>query len=304
MEEYIYINGEFYTKENAKISVFDHGVLYGDGIFEGIRLYDEVIFKCKEHMDRLYDVAKAIMLDIPISKVEMAEVVAETCRKNKLTNGYIRLLVTRGDGDLSLNPLACSKPNIICIAGTIKLYTEEMYQNGVKVITAVQRRNKATILDPQIKSLNYLNNVLGKMEANRAGAGEAIMLDHDGIVAECTADNIFIIKDNVIYTPPIHVGILDGITRRTIMDIARQLNMEVYEKEFTLFNVYNADECFLTGSGAEIIAVSEADGRKISEGKEGAITKKLREEFKKITKSEGGIYYGNDNDTKNISKSS
>lgn len=286
-KQYIYINGEFFEKENAKISVFDRGLLYGDGIFEGIRLYNGVIFKCKEHMERLYNAAKAVKIEIPVSKEEMEEIVAQSCRKNQLQNGYIRLIVTRGIGDLGLDPDKCEKPEIICIAGDVRLYPEELYQNGMNAITSSQRRNKATIVDPQIKSLNYLNNMLAKIEANRAGAAEAIMLNEDGIVTECTGDNIFIIKKGVIYTPPIHVGILDGITRNTVIDICQEIGIPIYEKEFTLFNVYSADECFFTGSAAEIIAVTNVDDRIIGTGKEGEMTRKLREEFKKIREKDG-----------------
>lgn len=283
-KQFIYMDGEFYEKKEAKVSVFDHGLLYGDGIFEGIRLYNNIVFKLKEHIDRLYDAAKAILLEIPISKEEMMEVVASSCRKNNLKNGYIRLVITRGIGDLSIDPLSCPKPSIICIAGEVSLYTEEMYQKGLYVITASQRRNKATIVDPQVKSLNYLNNIFGKIEANRVSAAEAIMLNHDGIVTECTGDNIFIIKNNIIYTPPVYLGILDGITRKTVMKIAKEMGYEVKEQEFTLFNVYSADECFLTGTAAEVVAVVNADNRVIGTGVEGKITKKLRNEFVNATK--------------------
>lgn len=286
-KQYIYINGEFFEKENAKISVFDRGLLYGDGIFEGIRLYNGVIFKCKEHMDRLYNAAKAVKIDIPVAKEEMEEIVAESCRKNQLQNGYIRLIVTRGIGDLGLDPSVCGKPEIICIAGDVRLYPEELYKSGMNAITSSQRRNKATIVDPQVKSLNYLNNMLAKIEANRAGAAEAIMLNEDGIVTECTGDNIFIIKNGVIYTPPIHVGILDGITRNTVIDLCKQMEIPIYEKEYTLFNVYSADECFFTGSAAEIIAVTNIDDRTIGTGKEGEMTKKLRDAFKTIREKDG-----------------
>lgn len=286
-KQYVYINGEFFEKDKAKISVFDRGVLYGDGIFEGIRLYDGIIFKCKEHMDRLYNAAKAIKLEIPVSKDEMTEIVAESCRKNNLKNGYIRLIVTRGIGDLGLDPDVCKTPEIICIAGAIQMYPEEVYEKGMTAITSSQRRNKATIVDPQIKSLNYLNNILAKIEANRAGASEAIMLNEDGIVTECTGDNIFIVKDGAIYTPPIHVGILDGITRKGVFEICKELNVPIYEKEFTLFNVYSADECFFSGSAAELIAVTNIDDRTIGDGVCGPITKKLGQAFKTITRTDG-----------------
>ncbi|WP_070000559.1 branched-chain-amino-acid transaminase [Cellulosilyticum sp. I15G10I2] len=287
----IYLDGKFVSEDEAKISVFDHGVLYGDGVFEGIRAYNSRIFRCEEHIDRLYAAAKAIMLNIPISKQEMTEVLLETCRKNNIKDGYIRLVVTRGKGDLGLNPKNCPSPSIFCIAATIQLYPEEMYIKGMPIVTAAQRRNKATIVDPQIKSLNYLNNILAKMEANRAGVPEALMLDHDGIVAECTGDNIFIVKDNVIYTPPIHIGILDGITRRTAMELGEKLGYKVVEKEFTLFNVYNADECFLTGTAAEAIAVTNVDERVIGDGQAGPVTTAILHAFKEYANSNGTDIY-------------
>jgi branched-chain amino acid aminotransferase len=217
----------------------------------------------------------------------MTEVLLETCRKNNLKDGYIRLVVTRGKGDLGLNPVNCPVPSIFCIAADIQLYPEEMYTKGMPIVTAAQRRNKATIVDPQIKSLNYLNNILAKMEANRAGVPEALMLNHDGIVAECTGDNIFIIKDNIVYTPPIHVGILDGITRRTAMELLEELGYKVIEKEFTLFNVYNADECFLTGTAAEAIPVTSVDERVIAEGTAGPVTTTLIKVFKDYVNNNG-----------------
>ena len=206
----IYLDGQYVNEDEAKVSVFDHGVLYGDGVFEGIRAYNGRIFKCQEHIDRLFAAAKTLMLNIPLTKEEMTEALLETCRRNEIKDGYIRLVVTRGKGDLGLNPINCPMPSVFIIAGSITLYPEEMYTKGMPIITAAQRRNKATIVDPQVKSLNYLNNILAKIEANQAGVPEALMLNHDGIVAECTGDNIFIIKDGVLYTPPIHVGILDG----------------------------------------------------------------------------------------------
>lgn len=283
----IYLDGEYVKKSEAKVSVFDHGVLYGDGVFEGIRAYNGRIFRCKDHIDRIYAAAKAIMLEIPMSKEDMKEVLLETCRKNNLRDAYIRLVVTRGAGDLGLSPTKCPKPTVFCIASTITLYPPEMYEKGMPVITAAQRRNKATVVDPQIKSLNYLNNILAKIEANRAGVPEALMLNHDGIVAECTGDNIFIVKDGVIYTPPIHIGILDGITRRTVIELAKEMGIEVLEKEFTLFNVYNADECFLTGTAAEAIPVSMVDGRVIGTGNAGEVTKTLLAAFKAYANEQG-----------------
>ncbi len=287
----IYLDGEFVKKSEAKISVFDHGVLYGDGVFEGIRAYNGRVFRLKEHIDRIFAAAKTIFLDIPLSKEELTEVVVETCRKNQLKDAYIRLVVTRGVGDLGLNPNNCKKATVFCIASTISLYPEEMYEKGMPIVTASQRRNKATIVDPQVKSLNYLNNILAKIEANRAGVSEALMLNHDGVVAECTGDNIFIVKEGVIYTPPTYIGILDGITRLSVMELAKKAGYEVYEKEFTLFNVYNADECFLTGTAAEVIAVTEVDGRVIGDGKSGPITKALRQLFHDYAQNHGTPIY-------------
>lgn len=287
----IYLDGEYVSENEAKVSVFDHGVLYGDGVFEGIRAYNGRIFRCGEHIDRLYNAAKAIMLNIPLTKEEMTGVLLETCRKNEIKDGYIRLVVTRGKGDLGLNPVSCKVATVFCIAGSITLYPEEMYTKGMPIITAVQRRNKATIVDPQVKSLNYLNNILAKMEANRAGVPEALMLNHDGIVAECTGDNIFIVKNNVIYTPPIHIGILDGITRNAVVEIAKNLGYQVEEKEFTLFNVYSADECFLTGTAAEAIPVTSVDERIIGEGVAGPITTELLKAFKDYANNNGEEIY-------------
>lgn len=287
----IYLDGNYVREEEAKISVFDHGVLYGDGVFEGIRVYNGRVFKCEEHINRLYNAAKAIMLEIPMSKEEMTEVLLETCRRNQIKDGYVRLVVTRGKGDLGLNPVSCKVASVFCIAGSITLYPDEMYIKGMPIITAVQRRNKATIVDPQIKSLNYLNNILAKIEANGAGVPEALMLNHDGVVAECTGDNIFIVKDNVIYTPPIYIGILDGITRNTVIELAKELGYEVKESEFTLFNVYSADECFLTGTAAEAIPVTNVDGRIIGNGEAGPVTTRLLEAFKAYANNNGRDIY-------------
>ncbi len=287
----IYLDGNYVREEEAKISVFDHGVLYGDGVFEGIRVYNGRVFKCEEHINRLYNAAKAIMLEIPMSKEEMTEVLLETCRRNQIKDGYVRLVITRGKGDLGLNPVSCKVASVFCIAGSITLYPDEMYIKGMPIITAVQRRNKSTIVDPQIKSLNYLNNILAKIEANRAGVPEALMLNHDGVVAECTGDNIFIVKDNVIYTPPIYIGILDGITRNTVIELAKELGYEVKESEFTLFNVYSADECFLTGTAAEAIPVTNVDGRIIGNGEAGPVTTRLLEAFKAYANNNGRDIY-------------
>ncbi|MGI6594169.1 MAG: branched-chain-amino-acid transaminase [Christensenellales bacterium] len=277
---YIFIDGKFYEKENAKISVFDHGLLYGDGVFEGIRAYSGHVFKLKEHIDRLFDAARAIDLKIPYSKEEIMDIVCKSCAKNDIKNGYIRLVVTRGVGDLGLSPTNCKGASLICIAANVKLYSTEMYEKGLKVATASQRRAHGAILDPQIKSLNYLNNIMAKMEANRQNCGEAIMLNSEGWVCECTGDNIFIIKNNVIYTPPTYMGLLAGVTRNVVIEIATKLGYVVKEVPFTLFNVYSADECFLTGTAAELISVSEADGRTIGAGVTGPVTKKLLAAFR------------------------
>ncbi len=285
--EYIYLDGEFVPKAEAKISVYDHGLLYGDGIFEGIRLYDGNIFRMKEHVERLYAAAKAIGLTIPHTPEEITEIVAESCRKNNLSNGYIRLVITRGVGDLGLSPLKCEKPSVFCIAASIQLYPEELYEKGLSIMTAAQRRNKATILDPQIKSLNYLNNILARMEGDRRGFPEVLMLTHDGIVAECSADNVFIVRKGEIWTAPLHVGILDGITRGAVIDIAKEEGIPLSEREFTLFNAYGADEMFLTGSGAEIVPVVMLDDRTIGTGKPGPITKKILQKFRTLVTKDG-----------------
>lgn len=279
--QYVYLNGEFVESDKAGVSVFDHGVLYGDGVFEGIRVYGGRVFRLGEHIDRIFAAAKAIALEIPMTKAELSAVVVATCKKNGLTDCYIRLVITRGKGNLGISPINCEKPTVFCIAAGIKLYTDEQYEKGMSVITSVQRRNKATIVDPQIKSLNYLNNILAKIEANRAGAAEAIMLNHDGIVTEATGDNIFIVKNGEILTPPVYVGILDGITRRTVIEAAKKEGIPVRETEFTLFNVYNADECFLTGTAAEAIAVTSVDGRTIGSGVQGEVTKRILAAFRR-----------------------
>ncbi|AEM78450.1 branched chain amino acid aminotransferase apoenzyme [Thermoanaerobacter thermohydrosulfuricus] len=279
----VYVNGEFVDSEKASVSVFDHGYLYGDGIFEGIRAYDGVIFKLDEHLKRLYSMAKALLLDIPMTMEEMKEKVVETVRVNNLRDAYIRLVVSRGKGDLGLDPYKCPKPTVVIIADKITLYPESMYQNGLKIITSTYRRNSIQALDPQIKSLNYLNNILAKIEAVKAGYPEALILNQEGYVAECTGDNIFIVSNGTLYSPPSTVGALGGITRATVIDIAKQLGIPFEERYFSLFNVYTADECFLTGTAAEAIPVVEVDHRVIGDGKPGPITKKIIEEFRKLT---------------------
>jgi len=281
-EAIVYINGEYFTKQEAKISVYDHGFLYGDGIFEGIRIYNQEVFKCEEHINRLYDGAKSIALEIPVDKGQMIRTTREAAAKSNIKNGYIRLIVSRGTGDLGINPLTCKQASIVIIVDKIQIYPKEMYDSGMKVITAVTRRNSPASLDPQLKSLNYLNNILAKIEANHAGAAEAIMLNQNGFVCECTGDNIFIVKQGSIYTPPVHLGALNGITRNTVIDLAGKMGLDVQEKELTMTNVYSADEVFLTGTAAEIIGVAEVDKRIIANGVVGNVTKKLADNFRSV----------------------
>lgn len=287
----IYIKGKFYDKTEAKISVFDHGLLYGDGVFEGIRSYNRLIFKLHEHIERLYESAHSIMLDIPLTKQEMIKAVVSSLKVNNLKDAYIRLIVTRGAGDLGLDPRKCKgNATVIIIADRILLYPDKLYQQGLRIITVPTVRNLPEALNPQIKSLNYLNNILAKIEASNAGCEEAIMLDNLGYIAECTGDNIFIVKHNHLYTPPQCMGTLRGITRDTVLDLAKDKRIPVHEHVLTRHELYISDECFLTGTAAEIIPVVNADGRKIGTGKPGKMTLKLMSEFKKITKKEGVRY--------------
>lgn len=287
----IYVDGQYYPKEEAKISVFDHGFLYGDGVFEGIRAYNGRVFKLKEHIDRLYNGARGIMINIPLTKEEMIEVVLETLRRNQLQDAYIRLVISRGAGDLGLDPKKCSKPTVVCIADKIVLYPEELYENGMEIITAATRRNRPEGVNPQMKSLNYLNNIMAKLEANLAGAPEALLLNNEDYVAECTGDNIFIVKNGVLITPPPYVGILVGITRNAIIETAGRLGIKVEEKVFTRYEVFTADECFLSGTAAEAVPVVKVDGRPIADGKPGPITKQIIKEFKELIKTEGTEIY-------------
>ncbi|HWI66062.1 MAG TPA: branched-chain-amino-acid transaminase [Symbiobacteriaceae bacterium] len=287
----VYIDGKFYPKEEAKISVFDHGFLYGDGVFEGIRAYNGRVYKLTEHLDRLYDSAKSIWLEIPISWQEMEEVVLEACRLNNLKDAYIRLVVSRGYGDLGLDPRKCKKATVVCIADTISLYPPEVYTVGMKVISVGTRRNPVDTLSPQIKSLNYLTGIMAKISAINLGYPEVIMLNSQGYVCEGTGDNIFIIKKGKIVTPPAHLGILPGITRDSVMQMARDLGYTVEEGVFTLHDVYTADEMFLTGTAAEVIPVISADSRTIGDGKPGAITTKLIGRFRELTQSTGTQIY-------------
>ncbi len=283
----IYVNGQYYSEEEAKVSVLDHGYLYGDGVFEGIRMYSGCIFKLREHIDRLYDSARAIMLRIPMEKSEMESAIVETVRKNGLTDGYIRVVVSRGVGDLGLDPRKCPNPTVVIIADRIKLYPEELYQNGLSIITVPTRRNLPEALNPQIKSLNYLNNILAKIEAIHRGYEEALMLNQEGYVAECTGDNIFMLKGKSLITPPTSVGVLKGITARTVMGIAIDMGLEVREERFTRYDLYTADEVFLTGTAAEIIPVVKVDDRPIGDGRPGPTTWEIIRRFRKITTEDG-----------------
>ncbi len=287
----IYLDGQFYDKENAKISVFDHGLLYGDGVFEGIRFYRGKVFRLEEHIDRLYLSARAICLTVPLTKAEMTEAVLETIRQNELQDGYVRLVVTRGSGDLGLNPALCPKATIFIIASKITLYPEEMYRNGLMVVTCATRRIPHGSLSPMVKSLNYLNNVLAKIEAQQAGAGEGLMLNEQGYVAECTGDNIFIVKDNKVFTPPISSGALAGITRDVVCELVVDLGLPLSEPNMTRYDIYTADECFLTGTAAEVIPAVKLDGRLIGDGKPGPVTRKLIEKFHQLTESTGTVIY-------------
>ena len=283
MEPKVYINGKLYPKDEAKISVFDHGLLYGDGVFEGIRCYNGNIFKLSEHIDRLYDSAKAISMEIQLTRDELKDAVINTLKANNLKDSYIRLIVTRGVGKLGLNPFLCSESQVIIITDFIQLYSKELYEKGLDAIIVPTIRNHSDALNPNVKSLNYLNNILAKIECINAGATEGIMLNKDGYVAEGTGDNIFIVKDNGIITPPTTAGILIGITRNVVIELANEAGMTVKEEQLTRDDLYNADECFLTGTAAEIIPVVNIDGRKIASGKPGKVTLNLLRKYQELT---------------------
>ena len=282
----VYIDGKFFPKLKANISVYDHGFLYGDGVFEGIRIYNNNIFMLDEHINRLYDSAKAIRLKIPLSKTELKNAVNQTHKINELKDGYIRLIVTRGIGDLGIDTRTCPKPSIVIIIDKIALYPEKFYKNGMEIITASTQRTSVSALNPQIKSMNYLNNILAKIEAENAGVNEALMLNALGNVVECSGDNIFIYRNDALITPPTFIGALDGITRAVVKKIAKQEGLKVEELIFSRHEVYTADECFLTGTAAEIIPVVKVDGSEIGNGKPGKITKLLINKFKKFTGSQ------------------
>jgi branched-chain amino acid aminotransferase len=280
----VYINGKLYDKADAKVSVYDHGLLYGDGVFEGIRIYAGKIFRLREHVDRLYDSARHIYLDIPLSREQMAEAITSTVEVNAKRNGYIRAIVTRGAGTLGLDIRKTTDPQVIIIVDDISLYPPEVYDNGLEIITAATIRTHPNALNPRIKSLNYLNNIMAKIEGMRGGCLEALMLNHKGEVAECTGDNVFLVKRGVLRTPPLDAGILEGVTRNTVIDLAQAADIPVQETALTRHDVYAADECFLTGTAAEVIPVVKCDGRPIGTGKPGPVTQQLRERFQQLTR--------------------
>lgn len=283
----IYLDGHYVPESEARVSVFDHGLLYGDGIFEGIRLYAGNVFRLEEHLERFEYSAKAILLDLPHTRRELSDIVCETCRRNNLRDAYIRLVATRGTGDLGIAPWNCAKPSLFCIAAKMQLYPPEHYEKGLAIVTVPTRRINPAALAPTIKSLNYLNNVLGKIEARQAGALEGIMLNDQGFIAECTADNVFIVHRGVIHTPAASQGALRGITRDTIFAIAREIGVEIRETNLTRYDAWCADELFLTGTGAEVIPVIKLDGRVIGSGQPGPLFAKVRESFRRRVVSEG-----------------
>lgn len=286
-----YVNGAFVPKDEAKISVYDHGYLYGDGVFEGIRAYNGRVFRLEAHLDRLYESAKYVMLEIPLSKEAFAEAILETVRRTGLKDAYIRPVVSRGVGDLGLDPRKCPTPTVVIIVDTIQLYPKEAYARGLRMVTATTRKIRPDALAPQAKTLNYLGNILARLEANRAGVDEALMLSSEGYVCECSADNIFLVRHNEVWTPPAHLGILKGITRDSVMGLVRSLGMKMLEEVFTLHDVYTADECFLTGTGAEVGPVVEVDGRRIAEGAPGEVTQRLLRAFRELVAVQGTPIY-------------
>jgi len=286
----IYLNGTFVEPSKAVVSVFDHGLLYGDGVFEGIRSYSGLIFKLREHIDRLFESAHTIMLRIPMSREQLIDVVKQSLRVNRLRDAYIRLVVTRGEGDLGLDPRKCAKPTLFVIADKIQLYPRQLYERGLELITVATQRNVPEALNPQIKSLNYLNNILAKIEAVNAGFEEAIMLSPSGYVTECTGENIFLVKRRALLTPPPYIGVLRGITRETVMALARRQRLQVREELLTRHDLFNAEEVFLTGTAAEIVPVVKIDGRVIGRGAPSPVTKKLQQAFRQLTKIDGIRY--------------
>jgi branched-chain amino acid aminotransferase len=283
----IYIDGEWYPRESAKVSVFDHGLLYGDGVFEGIRIYGRRIFRLEAHLERLYASAQALALEVPLARDAMAAAVREAVRRNRQEDGYIRLVVTRGAGDLGIDPRTCPRPSVIIIVTDIRVYPRELYATGVKLITSATRQVSHEAFDPRVKSLNYLKNILAKIDAQRASAHEAIMLNSAGFIAECTADNLFVVRRGRLLTPAPQDGALEGITRGAVMQLAVEAAVEVAEAHLTRYDVYTADECFLTGTGAELMPVAALDGRRIANGQAGPITRRLRDAFHALVRHEG-----------------
>jgi len=284
MSRQVYINGQLYDKSDARISVFDHGLLYGDGVFEGMRSYEGKVFRLEPHLDRLWDSAKAICLEIPISRSEMSSAVQDTLRVNGIKDGYVRLVVTRGVGTLGLDPNQCSDPQVIIIADSIMLYPDEYYEKGLEIVTVSTIRNHPAALSPRVKSLNYLNNIMAKIEGLQAGCVEALMLNHKGEVAECTGDNLFLVRGGQLYTPPVDAGILEGITRGAVMELAAEVGLPMHEISLSRHDVYIADECFLTGSAAEVVPVVKVDSRVIGSGEPGPVSRDLKKRFHKLTR--------------------
>ncbi len=283
----VYMNGEFVPSEAARVSVFDHGFLYGDGVFEGIRVYEGNVFRLSQHVRRLYDSAHCILLTIPMAREAMNDAIVETVRRRGLADQYVRVVVSRGAGDLGLDPQLCPHPSVIIIADSIALYPEHVYTQGLDLVTVATRRTPAWALDPRIKSLNYLNNILAKIEAQQAGAMEAVMLNAEGYVAECTADNIFMVQDEQVLTPSTAAGALLGVTRDSVLEIARHLDLSVAEGFFTRYDLYTADECFITGTGAEIVPVVRLDGRQIGSGRPGHLTAQIQQQFAALCRRDG-----------------
>jgi branched-chain amino acid aminotransferase len=283
----IWIDGRLVAPEQATVSVFDHGLLYGDGVFEGIRIYNRRVFRLEQHLDRLWDSAKAIALEIPMDRAAMVDALAATIKANQKANGYIRLVVTRGAGDLGVDPTKCAKPTVFIIVTDIQVYPAELYARGVKVITSATRQVSHEAFDARVKSLNYLKNVLAKIDANRAGAQEAILLNAEGFVGECTADNLFVVKHGALLTPSPQDGALEGITRGALLELAGEARIPAREKRLTRYDVYTADECFLSGTGAEVMPIAEVDGRKIGTATPGPVTKTLSEAFHALVRREG-----------------
>jgi branched-chain amino acid aminotransferase len=283
----IYLDGEWCTRETAKVSVFDHGLLYGDGVFEGIRVYNRRVFRLEAHLERLYASARAIALDIPLDPAAMTAAVEETVRRNRQADAYIRLVVTRGEGDLGIDPRSCAKPSVIIVVTDIRVYPKEMYARGIRVVTSATRQVSHESFDSRIKSLNYLKNVLGKIDAQRAGADEAILLNGAGYIAECTADNLFVVRRGRLLTPSPQDGALEGITRGAILEHAGEAGIAAAETRLTRFDVYTADECFVTGTGAELMPVVEVDGRPVGDGRPGPVTQRLTDAFHALVRTEG-----------------